>query len=76
MQQAIRTTQRAIAHLVTALTGPQASAKSRRQARIFLGVLALVCANVWLGAWIGHGNAAILGVMAFFAITRFYGDPA
>jgi type VI protein secretion system component VasF len=73
MEQAMTRLHDKIAALVTALAGPGASARARRRVRLFLGVAAIIAANVWLGAWIGHGLAAILGAGAFFVIA--FADP-
>ena len=48
------------------LAGPEASRATIRKTRRFIGIAVLVASNVWLGALIGHGIAALLGLGVFF----------
>ena len=48
--------------------GAAALAALGRRPRIFLGVAALVLSISWLGPWIGHAPASLLGVALLLAL--------
>ena len=54
--------------------GHDAGPKALRKFRLFLGVVGIIVANVWLGAFIGHGIAAILGAIIYFVVAHGGGD--
>lgn len=70
MEVILQTMARSINDLVRRVAGPGGSAVVQRKLRILIGVAFLVWANVELGAVIGHGLAAILGVAAFLVVTH------
>lgn len=72
----IASAQQQIDRLVTALAGEGAGPRTRRKLRRFIGVAGLIAANVWLGGWIGHGVAALLGAGFFFLVAFYDGEGA
>lgn len=68
MTTTIETLQDRIDRLAQAVMGREAGPKALRKFRLFLGVVGIIAANVWLGAVIGHGIAAILGAGFFFVV--------
>ncbi|UYV36546.1 hypothetical protein N4R57_16285 [Rhodobacteraceae bacterium D3-12] len=68
--------QQQVDRLVTALAGEGANLRARRKTRRFIGVAGLIAANVWLGDWIGHGVAALLGAGFFFLVAFYDGETA
>lgn len=70
MEVILKTVARGINDLVRRIAGPSVSAVVQRKLRILIGVAFLVWANVTLGAVIGHGLAAILGVGTFLVVTH------
>lgn len=58
-----------VERMVHVIAGRGASGCARRKARIFIGVAGLIAANVWLGALIGHGVAALLGAGFYFLVA-------
>jgi hypothetical protein len=70
MEVILQTMVRNINDLVRRVARPSGSAVIQRKLRILIGVTVLIWANVELGAVIGHGLAAILGVAAFLVVTH------
>ncbi|WP_160383772.1 hypothetical protein [Pseudooceanicola pacificus] len=75
MKTSIETVQKSIDQLARRVMGRDAGPRVLRKFRLFLGVVGIIAANVWLGAVIGHGIAAILGVGIFFVVA-LGGDDA
>lgn len=74
MTATLETVQNSIDQLALQVMGRGASPETLRKFRLFLGVTAIIAANVWLGALIGHGIAAILGTGVFFFVGLGRGD--
>lgn len=74
MENMIDTLQHKIGRFVTGMVGRNASRATRRKARLFIGVAGIIVANVWLGAVIGHGIAALLGAGFFFVVGLYEGE--
>lgn len=69
MALSMETLQTTIDQLARQAMGKNAGPKTLRKFRLFLGILGIIAANVWLGAVIGHGLAAILGVGFYFVVA-------
>lgn len=68
MTLSFETLQTSIDQLARQAMGENAGPKTLRKFRLFLGILGIIAANVWLGSVIGHGLAAILGTAFFFVV--------
>ena len=68
METKFETLQDVIDTTILGLLGRGATEEARKKARLFIGVVAIIVANVWLGPVIGHGIAAILGAASFFVV--------
>lgn len=52
--------------MLARIVGP--NRKAQKKVRLFIGIAAIIFANVTLGPIIGHGIAAILGVGVFLVL--------
>lgn len=69
MAHPIETVQNNIDHLARQVMGQNAGPKALRKFRLFLAVIGIIAANVWLGEVIGHGLGAILGALIYFVVA-------
>lgn len=64
----IESLQDKIDDLGESIMGRGAGPRAQRKFRLFLGVVGIIAANVWIGPVIGHGIAALLGAGFFFIV--------